>query len=70
VPAGGMVDAELPAPSARGLDLLQPDSSAAGITGSTPTPKPRPATLPQAPAAVAPHAAGPAASAPLNLLRP
>jgi AsmA family/AsmA-like C-terminal region len=71
-PTGAMVDAELPAsaPSARGSDLLQPDLPAAGVTGSTPTPRPRPAVQPSAPAAVAPHAAGPAASAPLNLLRP
>jgi hypothetical protein len=71
-PAGEIVDVEPvgPTPSARGPDLLQPDLPAAAITSSTPTPRPRPATLPQAPATVAPHAAGPAASAPLNLLRP
>jgi hypothetical protein len=69
-PAGEMVDAQPPPPGARGPEPLQPDLPAVGITGAMPTPKPRPATPPQAPATVAPHAAGPAASAPLNLLRP
>jgi uncharacterized protein involved in outer membrane biogenesis len=82
VPAGTMVEVGLPPPipSARGSDMLQPDAlpsglpavgvPAAGATGSMPTPKPRPPVVSQPPATIVPHAGGPAASAPLNLLRP
>jgi hypothetical protein len=77
VPAGTMVEVGLPPPipSARGSDMLQPDLPAAGVpaegaAGSMPTPKPRPPVASHPPAAIAPHAGGPAASAPLNLLRP
>jgi uncharacterized protein involved in outer membrane biogenesis len=77
VPAGTMVEVGLPPPipSARGSDMLQPDLPATGVpaagaAGAMPTPKPRPPVASQPPAAIAPHAGGPAASAPLNLLRP
>jgi large subunit ribosomal protein L24 len=70
VPAGGIVEFAITAsataapPGARGLDLLQTEAPAAGVTGSTTANKPRPA--PQSPAVqpAAPQTAGP----PLDLL--
>ncbi len=67
-PAGGLVEsailasASAPPPGVRGLDLLQTEAPAAGVTGSTTTNKPRPAPQPAPPAA--PQTAGP----PLDLL--
>jgi hypothetical protein len=66
VPAGGIVEfamlasASAPTPGARGLDLLQTEAPAAGVTGSTAPNKPRPAPQPAQP----PQTAGP----PLDLL--
>lgn len=69
VPAGGIVEFAIAAsatapPGMRGLNLLQTEAPAAGVTGSTPANKPRP--VPQSPAAkpAAPQTAGP----PLDLL--
>ncbi|HLN37408.1 MAG TPA: AsmA family protein [Xanthobacteraceae bacterium] len=66
VPAGGIVEfaglASASPPGMRGLDLLQTEAPAAGVTGSTPANKPRPAPPPTQPAA--PQTAGP----PLDLL--
>jgi uncharacterized protein involved in outer membrane biogenesis len=66
VPAGGIVEfaglASASPPGARGLDLLQTEAPAAGVTGSTTANKPRPAPQPAPPAA--PQTAGP----PLDLL--
>jgi hypothetical protein len=68
VPAGGIVEsailasASAPPPGVRGLDLLQTEAPAAGVTASTTANKPRPAPQPAPPAA--PQAAGP----PLDLL--
>jgi hypothetical protein len=69
VPAGGIVEFAMPAaasapPGARGLDLLQTEAPAGGVTGSTATNKPRPALQPPATQPAAPHTAGP----PLDLL--
>jgi large subunit ribosomal protein L24 len=68
VPAGGIVEfaglAGAPPPGARGLDLLQTEAPAAGVTGSTTANKPRPAPQPPATQPAAPHTAGP----PLDLL--
>ncbi|HTC05886.1 MAG TPA: AsmA family protein [Xanthobacteraceae bacterium] len=66
-PAGGMVEIDMasvsaPPPGARGLDLLQTDVPAVGVTGSAAANKPRPAPQPTQPAA--PQTAGP----PLDLL--
>jgi hypothetical protein len=69
-PAGGIVEfaalasASAPPPGARGLDLLQTEAPAAGVTGSTMANKPRPAPQPPATQPAAPHTAGP----PLDLL--
>jgi hypothetical protein len=66
VPAGGIVEfaglASASPPGMRGLDLLQTEAPAVGVTGSTPANKPRPAPQPTPPAA--PQTAGP----PLDLL--
>jgi uncharacterized protein involved in outer membrane biogenesis len=68
VPAGGLVEsailanASAPPPGVRGLDLLQTEAPAAGVTGSTTANKPRPAPQPTPPAA--PQTAG----QPLDLL--
>jgi hypothetical protein len=68
VPAGGLVEsailasASAPPPGVRGLDLLQIEAPAAGVTGSTTANKPRPA--PQLAPPAAPQTAGP----PLDLL--
>src|SRR5258708_21070337 len=67
-PAGGIVEfdtlasASAPPSGTRGLDLLQTEVPAAGVTGSTTANKPRPAPPPTQPAA--PQTAGP----PLHLL--
>jgi hypothetical protein len=64
---GGIVEtepAQVPLPGSRGLQLLQQDVPTAA---AVPSPKPRPAQLP-APPPAAPHTAGPALPAPLNLL--
>ncbi len=67
-PAGGIVEfdtlasASAPPSGTRGLDLLQTEVPAAGVTGSTTANKPRPAPPPTQPAA--PQTAGP----PLDLL--
>jgi hypothetical protein len=76
--AGGIVESEIlanvPAPTlaARGLDLLQPELPAAAVTGSTIPIKPRAAPQPPlpkpSPPPPPPRAAGPALSAPLDLL--
>jgi hypothetical protein len=68
VPAGGIVEfaglASASPPGARGLDLLQTEAPAAGVTGSTAPNKPRPASQPVATQPAAPQTAGP----PLDLL--
>jgi uncharacterized protein involved in outer membrane biogenesis len=70
-PGGGLVEADIAnAPAAtlggRGSDVLQPDGLEKPGAAAVPPPnKPRPALLP-----APPHTAGPAVSAPLNLLRP
>ncbi len=69
-PGGGLVEADIAnAPAAtlggRGSDVLQPDVPAPGAAVAPPPSKPR-----AVPLAVPPHTAGPAVSAPLNLLRP
>jgi hypothetical protein len=72
--AGAIVESEIlanvPAPTvaARGLDLLQPELPAAAVTGSTIPIKPRAAPQPPKPSPPPPRAAGPALSAPLDLL--
>jgi hypothetical protein len=67
-PTGGIVEFDMlasvsaPPPGTRGLDLLQTEAPAAGVTGSTMANKPRPAPQPAQP--TAPQTAGP----PLDLL--
>jgi large subunit ribosomal protein L24 len=71
VPAGSIVEFAITAsatvpPAARGLDLLQTEAPAAGVTGSTTANKPRPA--PQSPAPAVQPAAPQTAGPPLDLL--
>jgi large subunit ribosomal protein L24 len=75
-PAGEIVESErlanvaAPTAAARGLDLLQPEVPAAAATGSTTSARPRAAPQPPLPKPPPPppNAAGPALSAPLDLL--
>ena len=68
VPAGGIIEfaglASASPSGARGLDLLQTEAPAAGVTGSTAANKPRPAPQPAPTQPAAPQTAGP----PLDLL--
>ena len=69
VPAGDIVEFAIAAgatapPGTRGLDLLQTEAPAAGVTGSTTANKPRPAPPTAAPQPAAPQTAG----SPLDLL--
>jgi hypothetical protein len=68
IESGILLGAPVPMPNGRGLDLLQPEVSAA--TGTLDPNRPRSAPPPAASAPAAPRTAGPDKHAPLNLLGP